>query len=124
MGNAKGMRDVLPRAQDAVAESGALDRARLLHGAHAADGDSHGDEVGASQHVAAVGSAVDPQFNTAFMGDPLGVAGHRLCHFGIDVDQGDRRVRKERGSSQIGDEAGGENRAARTDDDDFHVRLS
>ena len=77
-----------------------------------------------TEHLTAVGGIFDPQTNTAFPGDPLGIACHCLGRTGVDVDERDCGVREERGPGEIGDEAGGENRAARANDDDFHVRPS
>ena len=103
---------------DAIAD-GLTDTVRFgnadvsLPGPHPTDGDGDGDEIGSAEHLSAVGGIFDPQSDTAFTGDPLGVAGHRLGRTGVDVDERDGGVREERGPGQIGDEAGGENRAAR-----------
>ena len=118
-----------PPGSDAIADR-LTDTVRLgdtdvsLPGFHASDGDGDGDEVGANQHLTAVSRIFDPQSNAAFASDPLGIACHRLGRMGIDVDERDGGVREELGPGQIGDETGGENRTARADDDDFHVRPS
>ena len=115
-----------PPGSDAVAD-GLPDAVRLrdadvaLPGSHATDGDGDGDEIGSGQDLPAVGGVLDPQSDTAFASDPLGVACHRLGRSGVDVDERDGGVREERRPGQIGDEAGGEDGAAGADDDDFHV---
>ena len=48
----------------------------------------------------------------------------QLAHVRFVSDERDGGVREVRGPGQIGDEAGGENGAARANDDDFHVSPS
>ena len=130
-GDCHQLRDVAQSAEDAARPDAVADRlpdtmrfrkAQIaLPGAHAADGDRHGDEVRPRQNLAPIRGELDAQPDAPLPGHALGVAGHRLGHVRLDVDQGDCRVREERRSGQVGDETGREDGAPGADDDDFHL---